>query len=347
MRSSTFSFDRANAGFGVKPVAFGLIFGVLVLLVIEYSWRQHGATPGYVDSKPRWSWVRSQVSEQQGVVLLGASRMHFGFSLAAFRDRYPGTPVHQLAVAGSWPYASLRDLARDEDYRGLTLISFTPDIILPFRHEDQTPYVDHYRKRWNIDVLLNFLAGSLAEKLMVTRHHNYGINTLAQSLVRTGNLPASELYLATRFDREIDADYSMEDIEQHQIRRVSEATSLYDDLYPISTDRWRSELSTFLEYVRTINDRGGCVIAIRFPSQGTLYQSEQQLFPKHDFWSVLEATPYLGTVHFDDINDIEDFDLPDYQHVDESDKYEFTVALLDKIEQTAASIVDGGCAIAK
>ena len=141
MRSSTFSFDRIENRFGIWPIASGLILGILLLIIIEYSWHLSGATAGYVDSKPRWSWVRSRISEQQGVVLLGASRMHFGFSHAAFRDRYPDTPLHQLAVAGSWPYASLRDLAHDEEFLGVVLISFTPDIIMSFRRKDQEPNV--------------------------------------------------------------------------------------------------------------------------------------------------------------------------------------------------------------
>ena len=89
-----------------------------------------------------------------------------------------------------------------------------------------------------------------------------------RKLAGSGELPPAVLYLETKFDREIHADYSMEDLEGHRSRRVTEATALYEQYCPVSQDLWRQELAEFLGYAKTIHDRGGCVIAIRFPSGG-------------------------------------------------------------------------------
>lgn len=323
----------------------GIILGIAVLLVIEFSWREHGARPEYVDGKPRWSWVRSHVSEQQGVVLLGASRMHFGFSLAAFRDRYPDTPIYQLAVAGAWPYAALRDLAEDESFHGIVLISFTPDIVMSFRRRDQQPYVYHYRHRWNADIELNFFASSLAEHNLVTRHQNYGVDSIMRRILGSGRLPEAALYLETMFDREMNADYSHEDISAHRERRINEAKQLYDQLYPISVDEWRADLTGFLKMAHRIHNRGGCVIAVRFPSQGELLDYEERLFPRNQFWVQLEPIPYLGTVHAGDMHIMTEIKLPDLQHVDAVDKRRFTDELMTEVEKEIATVGGGNCVL--
>lgn len=271
--------------------------------------------------------------------------MQFGFSHAAFRDRYPDTPLHQLAVAGSWPYASLRDLAYDEEFRGVVLISFTPDVIMSFRRQDQEPNVYHYRNKWNIDVWLNFLASSFAERFMVTRHQNYGVNKIFRNLVNNGKLPEAVSYLETKFDREINADYSEVDVLAHRMRRLDDAKSLYDDLYPVSQELWRADLDDFLDLARAIHDRGGCVVAIRFHSQGELYDYEQRLFPNQDFWSALGAIPFLGTVQSEDLDITDRINLPDHQHVDVADKYQFTDALLTEIGKPIAQIDSQNCVL--
>lgn len=340
MRSSTFSFNRADSDLRLGHVATAIAIGLLLLAAVEFRWRAHGAVNMYVDAKPRWSWVRAQADEDPGVVLLGASRIHFGFSLGAFRDRYPDTPVHQLAVAGQTPFAALRELAESDTFAGVAVVSFTPDIIMSFRRHEQQPFVDHYLDRWTIDVRLNFLAGSFAEKYLISRQYYYGIDSLVRDVISTGHLPPPQLHLETEFDREIHADYSMEDIAGHQRRRIAEATSLYDRLYPVSITAWRTELDDFLGYAKAIHDRGGCVVAVRFPSQGDLYVEEQRLFPKQEFWARLENVPYLATVHFDSLEIMDSVVMPDLQHVEKADKRRFTDALLAEMEQAVAG-VDG------
>ncbi len=105
---------------------------------------------------------------------------------------------------------------------------------MSFRRDGQEPNVDHYRKRWNIDVLLNFLARSFVERFMVTRHHNYGVDSILRKLLDTRKLPPAVLYMETEFDREIHADYSKEDVVPHRVRRVNAAKVLDDDLHPVS-----------------------------------------------------------------------------------------------------------------
>jgi hypothetical protein len=345
--SSTFSSDRIDDGFRLSHIVAGIATGLLLLLAVESLWRVHGVTTNYVDNKPRWSNVRAAVDEQSGVVLLGDSRMQFGFSLDAFRDRYPDTPVHQLAIVGESPFATLRDLAATESFKGVVLVSFTPEIVMQFHRNDQQSHVDHFRKRWTTDVRLNFLAGSLAESVLVSRQYKYGVDSILREIIGKRQLPPANRHLVTKSDREILVDYSMENQESHQMRRVAAADALYEEYYPVDPARWQAEFDDFAALAETINARGGCVVAIRFPSQGELYEREQALYPNPDFWARVAASPYIQSLHFDRLRSMDSIVMPDFMHVDNVDKYRFTEDLLATLENVSATSGGDRCSMAR
>jgi hypothetical protein len=303
-----------------------------VVAGIESLWRRAGASSGYIDNKLRWSWVRAQTTESGGVVLVGNSQMQFGFSFEAFRDRYPTTPIHQLAIAGSEPYATFRSLAYDDNFTGTVILSFTPEILMPFNHEGQQSHVEHYEERWTIDARLNFLAASVFERFLVTRHHTYGVKWMIQEWFDKGSLPQAILYTETEFNREVHADYQFEDLDGWKSRQIQVKRSLYERLYPVSFESWRNNLEEFLVLAERIIERGGRVIAVRFPSQNKRYDYEEQLFPRETFWHQLESNHLIQTVHFEELGVMTTIDLPDYTHVAKQDKYRFTQALLQAIE---------------
>lgn len=340
MRSSTFSSDRLDPNFRPRHVVLGIALGLLLVGAVEAYWRHLGAKAGYVDSKPRWSWIRDQVADDD-VVLVGNSQMQFGFSLPAFRDRYPSTPIQQLAVWGSEPYAVFRDLAEDDDFHGTVIMSLTPEVVMRDKREEQQTYVDFRRNRWTIDARLNFLAGSLMERLLVTRHHNYGVNSVLRSLLSDHRLPQSRLYMETAFDRDIDADYTYEDIESHRTRRTNDARALYEQLAPVSLESWENDFADFVDLAGAIDARGGCVVVVRFPSQDEMYEYEERLFPAQTFWRTIESSKEVVAVHFRELPIMNALHLPDMEHVAKSDKYAFTTELLEAIDRHVPS----GCSL--
>jgi hypothetical protein len=338
--SSTSSFDRADGCLTTGQLLGAAVLAAVLLLAVEALWRSAGATPGYVDSVQRWAYAREGAVKGSPFVIAGDSRMQFGIDIEAIEARYPVANVRQLAVAGQQPFAAVRDLANTPDFNGVIVTSLMPfDILEPFR-EDQQSYVDHYEGKWNLNNKLNFLAGSFFESIFVFRQQNYGLNSILQTLLRTGALPDAVLYIRTHFNREVDANYKLADLETQKATRVNDAKKRYDLLSPVDRDLWLARLRELDGLAGRIASRGGCVIAVRMPSEPELYAEEIRLFPKPEYWQEIAASKSIIAVHFDDIPGVADFDLPDLQHVDEEDKEAFTNLLLSAIERAAAGRCD-------
>ena len=155
-------------------------------------------------------------------------------------------------------------------------------------------------------------------------------------MLRTGALPDAVLYIRTHFNREVDANYKLADLETQKAIRVNDAKKRYDLLAPVDKDQWLARLRELDGLAGQIVERGGCVIVVRMPSESELYAEEIRLFPKAEYWGEIAASRSLVAVHFDDIPGVGKFDLPDLQHVDEEDKEAFTNLLFATIENAAA-----------
>ena len=335
MPSSTSSFDRASGCLSVGQLITAALCAAALLALIEASWRYAGARTGYVDSVQRWAYARDKAVADNPIVIAGDSRMQFGVDIETIEARHPGANVRQLAVAGQQPYALLRDLADAPEFDGVLITSLMAfDLLDPFR-DDQQSYVDHFYEKWNLNSELNFLAGSFFESQFIFRQQNYGLNSILQTLLRTGSLPDAKLYIHTAFNREVDADYKLADLETQKRTRVSDAKKRYELLYPVDDAHWRTRVAELNELADRIRRRGGCFVAIRMPSKEELYAEERRLFPKHPYWTDIAAQSAVIALHFHDIPGIQEFNLPDLQHVDQEDKAEFTALLLNSIENAA------------
>ena len=339
MSSSTSSFDRADGCLTAGQLVSALALFAVLLLVIEGLWRYAGATPEYVDSLERWAYARAAAPIGSPIILAGDSRMQFAIDVEVIEARYPGANVRQLAVAGRQPFATIQDLAVSSDFRGVVITSLMPfDIMKPFR-EDQQLYVEYYESKWTFNNRLNFLADNVLESVLISRQQKYGLNSMLHTVLRTSKLPAAVQYLHTHFNREVDANYRLANLEFQVPARIEQARARYNWLYPIDKAQWLASLRELDALAGGIVARGGCVVAVRMPSANELYAEEVRLFPKTEFWDRIAASRSIIAVHFLDIPGVGDFRLPDLAHVDEQDKAAFTTALFDTIE----SVAEGRC----
>lgn len=336
MSPSTSSFDRADGCLTAGQLVSALALFVVLLLLIEGLWRYAGAIPGYVDSVERWAYARAAAPVGLPIILAGDSRMQFAIDIEVVEARYPGANVRQLAVAGKQPFATIQDLAASPDFRGVVVTSLMPfDIMKPFR-EDQQLYVEYYESKWTFNNRLNFLADNVLESMLVSRQQSYGLNSMLNTVLRTGTLPEAVQYLHTHVNREVDANYSLANLDFQVPARIEQARARYDWLHPIDMAQWLASLREFNGLAERIVARGGCVVAVRMPSAEALYAEEVRLFPKAEFWDRIAASGSIIAIHFHDIPGVGDFRLPDLAHVDEHDKAAFTTALFDAIEEAAA-----------
>jgi len=168
-----------------------------------------------VDDYALWSYQRSRVYEGPGtVVLLGASRMRFGFSTTEFRRRFPSNPVVQLSVLGMHPMATLRDLANDDEFTGLVVCSVAAVSFFTSTWEDQEPYVRHFHEGWNLNRQVStFIASRLQERLAIL-NPVVAPMTVARRFRGAGTQPYP---VTRRADRSMYLDYTLvPDTDSHR-----------------------------------------------------------------------------------------------------------------------------------
>ena len=100
-----------------------IVLAVAACGFVEAHWRALGYRPNILDSRQLWAQQRERVDRGRGITLalLGASRTEFGIDPKRLRERLPKYRPVMLAVDAHYPLATLRDLAEDENFRGVVL----------------------------------------------------------------------------------------------------------------------------------------------------------------------------------------------------------------------------------
>ena len=350
MRSSTSSSELASPGRGraddwslltpdsttrVPGRGWGLAWvlaltlTVVGLACIELSYRHGGITGSVVDDRDLWSYQRSRVYGPPGqvVALLGSSQMQLGFSTERLRRDEPERRVVQLAVDGTHPYATLRDLAHDRDFRGIVIIDVSVWGLSAGARESQAAYVRHYHDTSTLDRRLNRAASAWLEQRLAVRAP--GVDLLR--VLRTRTLP-EPFYVVTRADRSRRADYTLVDLAAHRADRIRRTRDAHAAA-PVPPERWLAEARAVEPLVELIENRGGRVAFVVFPSSGESRDIFAATYPRDRYWDRFAATTRAITLHFLDVSALADLTCPDTIHLDQRDTDRFTGLLMHELRQ--------------
>ena len=311
-----------------------ILVSVGVLGGSEAFWRNRGHRPWLGDTKARWADHLASAHErrEKQVVLLGASLMQLGFSTDVSRERFPDYPVTQLAInTGEGAIPVLRDLASDEQFRGIVICSIREEWFSRDKWHVQQKYVEYhhhaYATRWDLDPAI---AQFVRSRTVIT-NPNLRLDNLLRSTLRGNSFPAPPLsYLEIRDDRSILADYTMTDLDE---RRRKEFLKNAERSMPkgISARQALSDMAEAEEYVRRIQLRGGEVVFLRMPVSQDAWKREQQCYPRGEYWDAMAASSTAVTIHFQDIPAFGDLKFSDLTHLDYRESRRFTAALLDEL----------------
>lgn len=76
--------------------------------------------------------------------------------------------------------------------------------------------------------------------------------------------------------------------------------------------------------VEAIQKRGGTIIFVRFPSNDWYRELEQARWPRERYWNrLIKETGCLG-IHFEDHEELKEFNCPEWSHLTQEDAIEFT-----------------------
>ena len=93
------------------------------IVCIEMYWRSRGFVPTFNDDKVLWSTKRKELRhlKEEATVFIGGSRIKFDLDVPTW-ERVTGERAIQLAIVGTPPRLTLRDLANDENFKGKLVI---------------------------------------------------------------------------------------------------------------------------------------------------------------------------------------------------------------------------------
>jgi len=306
-------------------VAAALI--VCTVVTVERFVRDRGYEPSVKDDEWAWAWERAHADgSPRTVALLGASRIQLGFSPEAFHAVLPGWRSVQLAIDGTQPMGTLRDLAADPAFTGIAIVDSTEDGFSAANWTRQDAQLAAYHRRWRAPgaMLERWLATAVRRRLALVSAT--GTRALASLLLGHGWPPPP--YVVTHADRTQFADFTRTDVDALRHRQLARIG------VPAPPDEaraqaWLGDALALEPAVDPIRARGGNVVYLRMPTCDERWAADEIAAPKAQFWDRLAARTHAVTIHFRDEPALRDFACPDTSHIASKDGPRFTRAVLE------------------
>lgn len=305
---------------------------LVVLVGLELFWRSRGHVPSVAASVGLWSYQRDRVQGAglDTIVLVGSSRIQTGFVPEVFHEEHPEHQTVQLALPGTGAFATLRDLSREQSFRGVVLCSMDARTLRPSKLEGQEGFVRSYHLLWGPGEKVNVtLSTLLQENLVILRPPLRG-EQLVVALMH-GHLPRNDYVRMSRHRRWV-LDYdqmAVDDLTDARVRRFIDAV---EQSPPATEQEWRGIVDRMAGFVGRIQDRGGRVVLLKFPLRGRILALHDEHFPDDKYWDVLASSIEADVIDVADMPGVEQLQLPDESHLDSASAERFTRWLASELE---------------
>lgn len=354
MHSSIFS-SRVIPNQSVKAIVFqAMLISALLLCAWEIYCRAVGYEPSINDSAELWVTHREYLDDHpNATVLIGASRILFGFDLDQFESAFGEKPV-QLSTIGVNAGIYLEHLASSPEFKGTVILGYAPGLYFAGGGGPvQTP-LDNIRKyeTFTTSETISYYIGTFFDKhLAFIQPDDLTLGKMIERLGipnREGTHVPPDLppYFYTVDERrqgglgaraESDAEFAKH-IENIWLGLMAPHNlNLPEDV------RRQQELENIervvantVASVNKIRARGGNVIFIRYPSSGPVRELEAELTPRAKYWDRIIAEAGIQGIHFEDYDSLKNFTCPEGGHLSRSDRYEFTARLIPLLKEAYA-----------
>lgn len=329
MPSSTSSSDRA---WGRLLIAAALLCAGIVGTV-EWYWRSLGYYAQVLDSRTLWAIERHRLNTgpAPAFAILGASRIQCGADLPTLRRLLPNHRPIMLAINAHYPIAALRDLALDPQFNGTVLLDLDTHALTRPMWEMQRAWVEHAAREFSPSLALNRRLLNQWQQSWVIAQHELSLPNLGKRWLAGLGKPFRP-YSTFHADRSCDIDFSMtnpaEALAQFDAH-VAANRHLIDPGIP--PEQFLADLREVDSWIKSIQSRGGQVIALHTPISGTRRALDDELLPREQYWDAWAAQTTAHTLHFADEAALAEFKLPDDSHLDFRDKPAYTQALVDAL----------------
>ena len=328
MLSSTLtSKGRAPQASWVKIWALTMLIVICSLGAWEGWWRWAGFTPNFHDTKHLWAAQRRRLwsGSEEMIALIGASRIHRGVNLDVLQQSLGKEPV-QLAIDGSAALATLENLALDPLFRGHVIYSVTPPVTFNFTYNTmknrQERWLEYYQGESFFDMVEYHLRHAI-QKILVFRTPTLSIGNIVSSLQTERALPVPSV---VRLDSKRAA--RLDDTKFDHARKEQKiVTGFMQRRFPYPKQPLVLLAEAMQRFVHIIQQKGGNVIFVRFPSTGVMRAMENTYYPRAKYWDYLASRVEAPFIHFEDYEELAHFTCADGSHLNQHDAVRFTMAL--------------------
>jgi hypothetical protein len=305
-----------------------LVVAALALVAVERWWRTHDQMPNVLDSAQLWSAERAKVygDSPRPLVLLGASRIEYGFDMNVLREEVPGYRPVMLAINGLYPLAVLRDLANDPDFRGTVICDVESNAFLREYVSLQQSYVDYYHHHWTPSWRVHRALLNRWQQTAAISNPELGVLATLKRLF--GAPPPMRSYVTYHPDRSGDIDYTRTDPEGAKRHFAAVAETNIANLPKYTPEAWLAEVEKALDHARAIEARGGRVIFYESPISGFNRQIMDRVYPPELYWNRFAAVSPVPVISGRDHPELVAFPLPDDSHIDGRNKAAYTRAVI-------------------
>jgi hypothetical protein len=318
-------------------IIFGITFAIL-LCGSEIMARSNGVIPSFIDTLELWQYVRDGVASgeesKNQVLVLGSSRARLGFVPDVFRKE-TSCPVVMLALDGVSGWPLLKDFAENTDFRGTIICSFRADSYSEndggAAEQASKNYYSNYTNMGKYERILNrkiegIMQGNLA--IMHVRPNDLHRVIFSKEEAMAVN------YLVVEADRHAKAYYRTRLTKENMSKAIGVRLSRLDLLYakkPQPYQVWLERMQDIRKWVKLIQDRGGHVVLLRYPTTGEYWRRDNEVYPREKYWNRLADLTNATTIHFKDLPDIANVECPDASHLNYDDAEKFTKMVADEL----------------
>lgn len=325
-----------------KTFFTALILFAFGIMVWEYYCRTQGYIAALNDDKALWAVERGKLKNMtdRNVVILGSSRVHFDIQLDEWETKTGIRPL-MLACDGSTPTPIFQDIVDNSDYNGTIVIGVTPTLFFSAPVEQAPMWsrpkirVDHYYERTWAQRINHFLSIPLEKTFafLNSSEEEWADDMDLKSMIRRA-------YKDDRLGEGMPPFYNFSSIDSDRNVFMFEKT-VTDTAFAATIQRvWmffgknapppvkEPIIEIYKDLVAKFEARGGNIIFFRLPSSGGFRHAENMVTPRVQFWDVLlEETKSVG-YHFEDYEELNKYDPPEWSHLSTPDAKTFTIDIV-------------------
>jgi hypothetical protein len=335
----------------IRTSALIALVGSAVLITgWELYWRSQGRVPTIEGNKHLYAAERHKVNDlsEDDFVIVGSSRVLFNIQLDEF-EKLTGKKPIQLAIEGSSPLPTFRDIVNNTNYKGTVIVGVTPGLFFSTTFPKAGPIenpqskVDHYLSRTIAQRIGHDLSMPLQKNFAFVSEYDQVLDENVDLKSLLNNVELDNRIGKPRYPPFFMFGKLRHDRNMRMLDKVATDTSEANIIINV----WKFVLggnnpppdkngttAYFAEDAAKFKVRGGTIILVRCPSSHMLKGGEANFFPRERFYDSLVSVVKTPAYHYNDYEELRSIDYcPEWSHLSGENADVFTRELVKILQK--------------